>query len=119
VTAALTAPGHEGRTYEVTGPDLLTFADAAAQISAATGRELRFEKITANEYAEALTAHGIPGDAVGLLSYLFAEVLDGRNARLADGVQRALGRPPRRFADYARAAAAIGAWTPQLHADVR
>jgi hypothetical protein len=38
------------------------------------------------------------------------EALDGRNAYLADGVQRALGRPPRDFADYARATAATGVW---------
>jgi hypothetical protein len=48
---------------------------------------------------------------VDLLTYLFSEVLDGRNARLADGVQRALGREPRDFADYARDAAARGVWT--------
>jgi hypothetical protein len=42
---------------------------------------------------------------VSLVTYLFTEVLDGRNARLADGVQRALGRAPRDFADYARATA--------------
>ena len=44
---------------------------------------------------------------------LATEVLDGRNAHLADGVQRALGREPRDFADYARDAAASGAWDPE------
>jgi hypothetical protein len=48
---------------------------------------------------------------VELLAYLFREVLDGRNAHLADGVQRALGRSPRDFADYALAAAATGVWS--------
>jgi hypothetical protein len=46
-----------------------------------------------------------------LLRYLFTVVLDGRNARLADGVERALGREPRDFADFARAAAASGVWS--------
>jgi hypothetical protein len=36
---------------------------------------------------------------------MFTEVLDGRNSRLADGIQRALQRPPLDFSDYARAAA--------------
>ena len=54
----------------------------------------------------------MPDEFVALLGYLFSEVLDGRNAHVADGVQRALGRPPRDFAQYARAAAASGAWTP-------
>jgi len=47
---------------------------------------------------------------VRLLTYLFSEVLDGRNAHLTDGVQRALGREPRDFAHYARDAAAAGVW---------
>jgi hypothetical protein len=40
-----------------------------------------------------------------------AGVLDGRNAYLSDGVQRALGRPPRDFADFVRDAAATGVWS--------
>ena len=47
-----------------------------------------------------------------LISYLFDEVLDGRNASISDGVMRALGRPPRDFGDYARATAATGVWSP-------
>ncbi len=53
---------------------------------------------------------GVPADEVSLMRYLFTEVLDGRNASLADGVQRALGRGPRDFADYARTTAATGVW---------
>jgi hypothetical protein len=45
-----------------------------------------------------------------MLTDVFTEVLDGRNAYLSDGVQRALGRPPRDFADFARATAATGVW---------
>ncbi len=47
---------------------------------------------------------------VDLLTYLLREVVDGRNANTTDGVQRSLGRQPRDFADYARAAAATGVW---------
>jgi hypothetical protein len=53
----------------------------------------------------------VPPEFVSFLTYLFSEVLDGSNAYLTDGVQRALGRPPRDFADYARDAAATGVWT--------
>jgi ubiquinone biosynthesis protein UbiJ len=45
----------------------------------------------------------VPADVSQLLSHLFGEVLDGRNAQVTDGVQRALGRPARDFADYAAA----------------
>ena len=53
----------------------------------------------------------MPGEVIDLLSYLFSEVLDGRNSHVTDGVKRALGREPRDFADYARDAAATGVWS--------
>jgi hypothetical protein len=49
-------------------------------------------------------------ELVSLLTNLFSEVLDGRNAQLADGVQRAFGREPRDFTDYARETVATGVW---------
>jgi hypothetical protein len=64
------------------------------------------------EYAAMLLDSQVPADYVKMLTDVFAEVLDGRNAHLSDGVQRALGRAPRDFADYARAAAATGVWKP-------
>jgi uncharacterized protein YbjT (DUF2867 family) len=108
--AALTEPGHANRVYELTGPRLLTFADAVAEIGRAAGRELRYIPVTVEDYAAAAAEHDLPEEVIGLLRYLFTEVLDGRNARLADGVRQALGREPRDFADYARDTAATGAW---------
>ena len=110
--AALTEEGHAGRVYELTGPRLLTFGDALAEISRAAGRTVRLTPVFHEDFADGLAAEGLPGDVVWLLSYLFREVLDGRNAHLADGVQRALGRAPKDFADYAREAAASGVWAP-------
>jgi uncharacterized protein YbjT (DUF2867 family) len=108
--AALTEDGHVGQLYEVTGPRLLSFAEAIGEIAEATGRELRYEPVGLEEFASGLAAEGVPADVVELLRYLFGEVVDGRNAHLADGVQRALGREPRDFADFARDAAATGVW---------
>ena len=61
-------------------------------------------------HAQALHREQLPPEFVALIRYLFSEVLDGRNASIADGVQRALGRPPKDFTDYVRATAASGAW---------
>ena len=108
--AALTEDGHVGELYELTGPRLLTFAEAIGEIAGATGREIGYVPISIDEYAAALAEHDVPPDFVWLVTYLFSEVLDGRNEGLTDGVQRALGRAPRDFADYARDAAAAGAW---------
>ena len=68
--------------------------------------------ISIEDFAAAAAADGVPGEMIELLTYVFSEVLDGRNAHLADGVQRALGREPRDFSDYARDAAASGVWDP-------
>ena len=108
--AALTEDGHLGQLYELTGPRLLTFADAVNEISKATSREIGYAQVSPEEYAAVLKAHDVPADFVWLMNYLFTTVFDGRNAHLADGVQRALGREPRDFSDYARHTAATGVW---------
>lgn len=108
--AALTEDGHSGCVYEVTGPRLLTFAEAVEEIGRASGRELRYLPISIEAFASAMAEQDVPDDVTDLLRYLFTEILDGRNAYLADGVQRALGSRPRDFADYARKAAATGVW---------
>ena len=109
-TAALTQDGHAGKLYELTGPRSLTFAQAVAEIAATSGRGIPFVEVPIEAYAAAARDEGVPSDVVDLLVYLFGEVLDGRNVAVADGVQRALGRPPRDFADFAREAAATGIW---------
>jgi uncharacterized protein YbjT (DUF2867 family) len=110
--AALTDDRHSGEVYELTGPRLLTFAGAVDEIGRATGREIRYEALSIEDFAAAAAEQGVPGEVVEMLALIFGEVLDGRNARLADGVQRALGREPRDFSDYARDAAASGVWNP-------
>ncbi len=108
--AALTEPGHGGTTYEMTGPRLLTFADAVAEIAEATGRPLTYQRVDLDEYVAAAIEDGLPADVAGMLGHLFGELLDGRNAWVGDGVERALGRPAKDFATFARENRA--AWLP-------
>jgi uncharacterized protein YbjT (DUF2867 family) len=108
--AALTEEGHAGQVYELTGPRLLTFAEAVADIAAATGRQIEYTRIPHEVFVSGLEAQGEPAEAIWLMSYLLTTVLDGRNSNLTDGVQRALGRPPRDFRDYVRQTAASGIW---------
>jgi uncharacterized protein YbjT (DUF2867 family) len=111
--AALTGDTHVGQVYEVTGPRLLGWAQAVAEIAAAAGRPIRYVPVSLEEYAALLTDNQVPAEVVKMLTEVFTEisgVLDGRNAYLSDGVQRALGRPPRDFRDFARDAAATGVW---------
>ncbi|MEU7804037.1 NAD(P)H-binding protein [Micromonospora arborensis] len=110
VVAALTEDGHAGQLYEVTGPRLLTFAEATSEIGNALGREIRYRSVSPEEYAAVMAGYDVPAELAAVLTELFGKVLDGRNAQLTDGVQRALGRRPRDFTDYARDAATAGAW---------
>jgi uncharacterized protein YbjT (DUF2867 family) len=108
--SALIDERHIGQVYELTGPRLLTFAEAAGEIATATRRDIRYVPVSIDEHAATARAQGVPEEVVDLLSYLFSEVLDGRNAHVTDGVERALGRAPKDFTDYALDAAASGAW---------
>lgn len=108
--AALTEDGHDGQLYEVTGPRLLSFRDAAAEISKASGRDVGYAPVTLDDFHAHLLADAGPEIAT-LMTELCREVLDGRNQSLGDGVRRALGREPRDFAQFARQAAATGVWS--------
>jgi uncharacterized protein YbjT (DUF2867 family) len=113
--AALTEPGHAGQVYELTSPRLMTFADAVAEIAKAVNREIRYIPVSLEDYAAAADP-GIPADIAEFLTYLYSEVL-GNNPYVTDGVERALGRSPRDFADYAAQTAATGVWTPTAQVD--
>ena len=111
--SALTDERHVGQLYEVTGPRLMTFAEAVGEIAQAAGREVRYVTIPAAAFKQGLTDVGLPQDAIELLDYLFTTVLDGRNAYVTQDVERALGRPARDFSDYASGVAAQGTWDAQ------
>lgn len=110
VTASLTDDRHIGQLYEVTGQRMLTFAEAAGEIATATGRAIDYRTITPEEFIQGLEQEQVPADIAALVNELFTVVLDGRNEYVTDGVQKALGRKPRDFADYAREIAATGIW---------
>ena len=109
VVAALTDVRHLNRLYEVTGPRALTFAEAVGEISAGTGRSVRYTQISPEDFVVTMRAYA-PEDIVQLLHELFTVVLDGRNERVMHGVEEALGRPARDFAAYVRKTAAAGTW---------
>ena len=109
--AALTDDRHAGQLYELTGPRSLTFADVAQEIGTAAGREIGYVPVSLEQHAVEAAEHGVPAEVIELLTYLFSEVVDARNAETTDGVRRALGREARDFGDYARDAAASGVWS--------
>jgi len=102
--------GHEGKVYELTGPELLSFHQVAEQLSAASGLEVQYVPITLEQNYSML--EGIAGEEFAtLITDLCREVLDGRNESLGDGVEQVLHRSPSSFADYCRKAAHSGVWS--------
>lgn len=108
--AALIEDRHVGEVYDVTGPRLLTFTEAVAEIAEASGREVQYVQVPGDAFKAGLIDAGLPTGHIELLDYLFTSVLDGRNASVTDDVQRALGRPAGDFRNYAQRVAATGVW---------
>ncbi len=107
---ALTDPAHRGRTYDLTGPRLLTFAEAVAAIAAATGRAVRYETVPIDGFIAELRGYGLDAETLWLMRELFENTLDGRNASLSPDLPHLLGRPARDLADVVADAARAGSW---------
>ena len=75
-----------------------------------TGARVNNQLTQREVFAAAMRQASVPEDIIALLDELFTVVLDGRNSQIMHGVEEALGRPARDFADYARATAATGVW---------
>lgn len=99
--AALTDPAHAGQTYELSGPEALTFGEAVAAIAEAWGRPIAFADLTPTTFRSQLEAAGVDGAEIDIFQHLFDAIRRGDNDHVSDGVQQALGRPPRSFAAYA------------------
>jgi uncharacterized protein YbjT (DUF2867 family) len=108
--AALTDERHIGQLYELTSPRLLSFRAAVDEIAQVIGREINYVQVSTEEYEAVMAEEGVPVEFRSFLNYLFGEVL-GHNAYVTDGVQRAVGREPRDFREFARDAAASGVWS--------
>ncbi|MFI0357549.1 NAD(P)H-binding protein [Actinomadura sp. 9N407] len=108
--AALTEDGHAGQVYELSGPRALTMAEAAADISAATGRTIRYVPLPAGTFIDELVAQGWTAADAQDYADVIAAIRKGLDAYLSDGVQRALGRPARDFTEFVRTTTAENAW---------
>ncbi|MFE7126191.1 NAD(P)H-binding protein [Streptomyces sp. NPDC057617] len=108
--AALTGPGHEGRVYELSGPRALTVDEALAEIGRATGHRARYLPLDAAAYRARLISRGVSEAEAAVWADALKPIRTSWEAPVLDGVARALGRPPRDFAEFARAEAARGAW---------
>ncbi|KAF2509436.1 NAD(P)H-binding protein [Flavobacterium zhairuonense] len=101
---------HNGKTYELTGPRLLTFKEAINTIAEASSRNIAFQSLSLEEYSKMLRDFQVPEDHIWLANYLFEQVLDGRNSHITSDIEKVLGRKAKDFSAYAKETAKTGIW---------
>jgi uncharacterized protein YbjT (DUF2867 family) len=109
---ALTEGGHEGRDYVVTGPDSLTFAEAAAQLSEGLSMPVSYVDLPDPQFEQALLDAALPPDVAGDVVAIHRNAREGALDVATSTVQAVTGRAPRSLADWARDNASAFAQTP-------
>lgn len=97
---ALTETGHTHRTYRLTGPDAMTFAGAAARISAGLGRDIPFVGITPEQMRDGLIAQGAEAWYADMNAEMTFAIRMGMSFSPSNDVEFLLGRKPRALETY-------------------
>jgi uncharacterized protein YbjT (DUF2867 family) len=105
--ALLHGDGHEGRAYEITGPEALTMDEVAERLSRALGKTVRYVNVAPEEKRRALLAAGVPPAFADAMDELFSERRKGMESTVNLGTHEELGVRPTTFEDFARRNAAI------------
>jgi uncharacterized protein YbjT (DUF2867 family) len=100
--AALSGAAESGQTYVITGPDAITWGQIAAELSAATGREVEFVDVPDEGARQGLIAAGLPEFVAEQLLTIFGQLRQGVAEQVTDGIYALTGSRPRSFADFAR-----------------
>src|SRR5262249_3552246 len=103
----LTSKGHEGKAYELSGPEALSVAEQVAKISEAIGRPLRFVNVTEAEAREGMQKAGVREMFIAAILEVAAQVRAGHGAKLTDTVEQLLGRKARTYDQWLSRHAAV------------
>lgn len=96
-TLVLTSNGeHDGQTYNLTGPEAITFTDALAKISPT----IELVELTPAEYRESLLSQGVSKEEAAELNAVYEAMRKGLLATPTDDIARLLGRPATSFDTY-------------------
>src|SRR6516165_459328 len=102
VAKILTSDGHAGKTYTLTGPELLNYSQVAAKLSQVLGRPVRYVAITQEQLRPSLRDMGMPPWQVEALADLQAYYADGTGGKVTSDVRDVLGREPVRMDQFLR-----------------
>jgi uncharacterized protein YbjT (DUF2867 family) len=92
---ALAPAAHAGRTYRLTGPDLITYADIAKELSATLGHDVEYRRIRPDEHRAAMIGAGVPEAVATSNAWAFGLIAEGDAAWLTDEVATLTGNAPR------------------------
>jgi NAD(P)H dehydrogenase (quinone) len=84
---------HAGRTYDLTGPQALTFAEMAAIVSRVTGRSVSFQDESLPEAYASRAHYGAPQWQVDAWVSTYTAVAAGQLAGVSSAVADLIGRP--------------------------
>jgi len=101
-TAALTSNSHEGKVYDVTGPEALTHLEIAVHLSEALGKQITFTDIPEGAMRSALAGLGVPPWQADGLVEDYAHYRRGEAAAISRAVQDVTGAPPHSLRAFAR-----------------
>jgi uncharacterized protein YbjT (DUF2867 family) len=108
-SAALRSDSFDGQAFTLTGPEALTYTEAAEILSRYAKRSIRYQHIDDALFTQSMTDAGLPGDYAQFLTLLFGFVRQGAASQVTDSIQRITGRAPRTLEAYAqRNAARLG-----------
>lgn len=93
---------HDGKLYEVTGGEALSFKEAVGIIGIHLNRKIDYKALDKDEYSNLLINLGLEASVAGHMTEAFSEILDGRNEHLGDGVLEVLKRHPRSFMEFVK-----------------
>lgn len=100
--AALTSDAFNGRAFNLTGPEALSYGDAAAILSRVTGKQITYTPVDDDTFVGILTGAGVPADYARFLASIFHPVREGWVAKPTGDVKTLTGHEPRSLETYAR-----------------
>ncbi|MBI5178638.1 MAG: SDR family oxidoreductase [Nitrospinae bacterium] len=98
----LTAPGHEGKAYTLTGGEALTVGEVAGTISAATGKKFAYVDVLEEAARKAMLEHHVPDWMASALMELHAVGKAGYAAHISPDVEAITGKKPITFGQFTR-----------------
>ncbi|MCB9477482.1 MAG: SDR family oxidoreductase [Deltaproteobacteria bacterium] len=98
--AALSTDGHEGKTYNLTGPKAYTTAELCEVVARVTGELVEYRPATDQDYVDACVREGIPAEFAWVLLTIYHDVRDGRFALVSDDIEKLTGQAALSFEEY-------------------